>query len=315
MGNTSELRFDSVVKTFPGRDGRATKAVDNVSFSLHDGDSVALVGESGSGKSTVARLATRLEQPTFGNITLDQVRLRDHRAVPAWIQMIFQDPFSSLNPHHSIGYNIQRPLEVKEHLSAVMAKDRMRQALEQVGLVPADTFFDKRVAQLSGGQRQRANIARALILRPTFLVADEPTSMLDVSVGLGILNLLWDLRDQGMALLFITHNLAAARYLADQVMVMYQGSVVEKGPMDEVISRPLHPYTQALVAATPDPSRTLSASVTEGLAESRPGWCPFAHRCQYRNERCRAPVSDIAVDGGHWVRCTLYGPSPAETKG
>jgi len=302
----NEVRFNSVVKNFRGRDGQPVTAVDQVSFSLSEGDSVALVGESGSGKSTIARLATRLEQPTSGEVTLNQIPVGRHPTVPDWIQMIFQDPFSSLNPHHSIGYNIQRPLEVKEHISSMAARDRMQGVLEQVGLVPAEAFLDKRVAQLSGGQRQRANIARALILSPTFLIADEPTSMLDVSVGLGILNLLWDLRDQGMAFLFITHNLAAARYLTERVLVMYRGSVVESGPIDAVIARPMHPYTQELVAATPDPTRPLAASSTEGVGAPEPGWCPFAHRCRYRTDRCRAPVAQVAAEDGRWVRCTLY---------
>jgi peptide/nickel transport system ATP-binding protein len=301
-----EVCFDDVVKTFHGRDGHVLTAVDHFSFTLHSGDSVALVGESGSGKSTIARIATRLEQPSFGSVTLNGEKLATHATVPAWIQMIFQDPFSSLNPHYSIGYNVQRPLEVKEHLSPRIARDRARQVLDQVGLAPADMFLDKRVAQLSGGQRQRANIARALILSPTFLIADEPTSMLDVSVGLGILNLLLDLREQGMAFLFITHNLAAARYLTDQVLVMYRGSVVESGPIDRVINHPLHPYTQALVAATPEPGRPLSAVPSEGTVERELGWCPFAHRCAYRTDACRAPIAQRALDEGGWVKCTLY---------
>ncbi len=245
-----EVRFDQVVKTFRGRDGQVLTAVDHVSFAVQAGDSVALVGESGSGKSTIARLATRLEQPSSGAVTLNGTDVATHGSVPAWIQMIFQDPFSSLNPHYPIGYNVQRPVQVKEGLSAQEVQERARIGLEQVGLAPAELFLEKRVAQLSGGQRQRANIARALILSPTFLIADEPTSMLDVSVGLGILNLLWDLRDQGMAFLFITQNLAVARYLTDHVLVMYRGSVVESGPIDRVIEDPYHPYTQALVAAT-----------------------------------------------------------------
>lgn len=301
-----EMRFENVVKIFRGRDGHLLTAVDHVSFSLQSGDSVALVGESGSGKSTMARLATRLEQPSSGTVTLNGEDVATHQSVPAWIQMIFQDPFSSLNPHYPIGYNVQRPLQVKERLSPKDARERARAVLEQVGLAPAELFLEKRVAQLSGGQRQRANIARALILSPTFLIADEPTSMLDVSVGLGILNLLWELREQGMAFLFITHNLAAARYLTDHVLVMYRGSVVESGPIDQVIARPYHPYTQALVAATPEPSRPVNAVLPEGTVDLEPGWCPFAHRCAHRHDTCRAPVSERSPEAGRRVRCTLY---------
>jgi peptide/nickel transport system ATP-binding protein len=183
-------------------------------------DRVAICGQSGSGKSTLARLITRLEDPSEGTIQLDGVPLGRRPDLPAWIQMIFQDPFSSLNPAHSIGYSIARPIAVKERLSMAAALKRAGEALETVGLRPSASFIGQRVSQLSGGQRQRANIARALALRPRFLVADEPTSMLDVSVGLEILNLLWDLRDREMGLLFITHNLAAARYLSDRVVVL-----------------------------------------------------------------------------------------------
>ncbi len=301
-----ELRFEDVVKTFRGYRGQKITAVQGVSLVLRPGQMVALVGESGSGKSTIARLATRLERPTSGWIGLNGTRLTDHPRVPAWVQMIFQDPFSSLNPRHTIGYSIVRPLVVKERLSYREAADRVQWALDRVGLVPARTFMEQGVRQLSGGQRQRANIARALVLEPTYLIADEPTSMLDVSVGLGILNLLLDVRAEHQALLFITHNLGAARYVCDTVVVLFRGTVVETGPIEEVMEHPLHPYTQQLIEATPDPERppALPHMTREVTAPER--WCAFAARCPYFSPRCEYPVALRSVNDTRQVRCVLY---------
>lgn len=307
-----ELRLEAVSKRYRGPNGAPTQAVDGVSFHVRTGETVALVGESGSGKSTLARLITRLEDPSEGTIQLDGVPLGRRPDLPAWIQMIFQDPFSSLNPAHPIGYSIARPIAVKERLSMAAALKRAGEALETVGLRPSASFIGQRVSQLSGGQRQRANIARALALRPRFLVADEPTSMLDVSVGLEILNLLWDLRDREMGLLFITHNLAAARYLSDRVVVLYQGKVMEAGPIEAVIRNPRHPYTRQLVAATPEPGRSLPDLPPVESPQRMPGWCPFAPRCPDRHEGCREPVAVHAIAEEHTVRCTLHRDPNAE---
>lgn len=301
-----ELVFDQVTKTFRGPNGTTATAVDGVSFHLAEGESVALVGESGSGKSTVARLATRLERPTAGTVSLEGMPLQAVADLPYRVQMIFQDPFSSLNSVHTVGYSIQRPIAVKERISAPKARLKACQALQRVGLTPPEPFMEKRVVQLSGGQRQRANIARAIALSPRFMIADEPTSMLDVSVGLGILNLLVDLRAEEMALLFITHNLAAARYVADRVIVLYRGTIVESGAIDDVIQRPLHPYTQDLVAATPDPALPFVGGRLGDPETVEVGWCPFAPRCTRRTARCETPILRRVVESGHSVRCTLY---------
>ncbi len=300
------LAFDNVTKRFRGLNGQIITAVDAVSLRLVEGESVALVGESGSGKSTVARLATRLERPTGGTVSLDGVTLSAVADLPASVQMIFQDPFSSLNPAHTIGYSIQRPIAVKERISARAARLQACDALQRVGLTPPEPFMEKRVSQLSGGQRQRANIARAIALSPRFMIADEPTSMLDVSVGLGILNLLLDLRAEEMAFLFITHNLAAARYVADRVIVLYRGTIVESGAIDDVIQRPLHPYTKDLVAATPDPALPFAGGRIADPEAVEPGWCPFAPRCAQRHAGCETPIALRIVEGEHAVRCTLY---------
>ncbi|MBD8023332.1 ABC transporter ATP-binding protein [Microbacterium gallinarum] len=251
------LEFDSVTKVYSVRGAGQMKALDDVSFTLSSGQTIGLVGQSGSGKSTIAKILTQLETPTSGEVRLDGQpiprRGKGLRAYRQQLRMVFQDPFASLNPYHSIRYAIQRPLQLDEVVPTDQLDDEVRRLLGRVRL-DADAVIDRRPHELSGGQRQRVAIARALASRPRLLVADEPVSMLDVSIRLGVLNLLADLqREEGLGVLYITHDLATARHFSDEILVLNQGRVVERGPADDVILRPQNPYTQELRAASPDP--------------------------------------------------------------
>ncbi|KAA9089685.1 ABC transporter ATP-binding protein [Microbacterium radiodurans] len=249
-------------KEYVTREGlrrRRLHAVDDVSFDLVPGRTVALVGESGSGKSTIAKLLTRLERPSSGAI---HVRRGDGTPVSAkeyrrHVQMVFQDPFASLNPFHSIEHHIARPLRIHHRTrGAAETRERVLQMLERVNLTPAESFLHRRPHELSGGQRQRVAIARALAPGAQVLIADEPVSMLDVSIRLGVLNLLARLqREDDLAVLYITHDLATARHFSDEILVLYRGRIVERGPADAVILDPHHDYTKLLAMAAPDPER------------------------------------------------------------
>ncbi|WP_224702517.1 ABC transporter ATP-binding protein [Devosia aquimaris] len=254
------LQLDSVSKIF-GQGRGLVHAARNVSLTLTPGRTLALVGESGSGKTTVARLIMREYVPDGGRVLYRGAALdaRDAKAVKAYrsaVQMVFQDPFASLNPTHTIRYHLERPLRLHQRqLSASERLAHARELLERVKLDP-DQLLAKFPHELSGGQRQRISIARALAVNPQVIVADEPTSMLDVSVRLGVLNLLNDMRSQlGLALLYITHDIATARFVAGEIMVMYAGQVVEWGDTESVLNNPQHPYTRLLLAAVPDPDR------------------------------------------------------------
>ncbi|MFD5225069.1 ABC transporter ATP-binding protein [Microbacterium sp. NPDC058342] len=258
----STLEARHLVKDFRLRSGMRTEvlhAVKDVSFTLRQGRTIALVGESGSGKSTIARMLMKLETPSGGDILLDGARTgRRGRAAAAYrsqVQMVFQDPFASLNPFHTILHHLERPLRIHHpRLSPAQVRQRALDLLERVRLTPATSFIERRPHELSGGQRQRVAIARALAPGARFIIADEPVSMLDVSIRLGVLNLLADLqREEHLGVLYITHDLATARHFSDEIMVLYKGDVVERGPADEVILRPQHEYTRTLLAAAPDP--------------------------------------------------------------
>jgi peptide/nickel transport system ATP-binding protein len=295
----------SVSKDFRLGRGHTLHAVRDVSFNLYRGAVVALVGESGSGKSTAARLLAGQERLTSGAIRLDgkQVDVSSRKAFRRYkseVQLVFQDPFASLNPVHTVRYHLERP--VKLHQRAANVSSEVTALLEQVRLTPARQFLAKYPHELSGGQRQRVSFARALAARPSVLLADEPVSMLDVSIRLEMLGLLDDLRRRfRLAMLYITHDIASARYFADEILVMYAGEIVERGPAEDVTQLPAHPYTQLLVASAPDPDNL--GSVLRGGGRRRgpaaaPGrsagpdgvaaqGCPFSPRCPFADDLCR----------------------------
>jgi len=316
------LEVRGLTKVFSIRSGlrrSALRAVDNVSFTLTPGRTVALVGESGSGKSTVARMIARLEKPTAGEITAlrpDGTRVGD-RAYRDHVQMVFQDPFASLNPFHTVEHHLARPLKLHGRARGREETRRMvEQLLERVNLTPAADIAQRRPHELSGGQRQRVAIARALAPGARVVIADEPVSMLDVSIRLGVLNLLARLqREDDLAVLYITHDLATARHFSDDILVMYRGRVVERGPADEVILNPRHPYTRILAAAAPDPDARDRARLTEvpdpepaggsALPGDDPG-CTFRDRCPSAMEICARLPEDVAVGRDHHARCWLH---------
>jgi peptide/nickel transport system ATP-binding protein len=291
----------AISKDFALGRGQVLHAVREVSFSLYRGAVVALVGESGSGKSTVARMLAGQERLTSGSVLLDGHRVNvakmaAFRRYKSQVQMVFQDPFGSLNPAHRVSYHLERP--VRLHRKPAGKAELHRELvglLEQVRLTPAEKFLAKFPHELSGGQRQRVSFARALAVRPSVLLADEPVSMLDVSIRLEMLGLLDDLRTRlHLAMLYITHDIASARYFADEVLVMYAGRVVERGPAEEVTQRPAHPYTQLLVASAPDPDQ-LGVGLSTGAkpvrrqdaADAAADGCPFSPRCPLVIDRCR----------------------------
>jgi peptide/nickel transport system ATP-binding protein len=298
----------ALAKDFRLGRGQVLHAVRGVSFELYRGAATALVGESGSGKSTVARLLAGQERLTSGAIHLDgtPVDLSGQRAFrrhKSKVQLVFQDPFSSLNPVHTVRYHLARPVRLQQGKTAATEVTAETAALlEQVRLTPPGRFLPKHPHELSGGQRQRVSFARALAARPQVLLADEPVSMLDVSIRLEMLSLLDDLRRRlRLAMLYITHDIASARYFADEVLVMYAGQIVERGPAEDLTQHPAHPYTQLLVASAPDPDNLgtgLRAGAnggtpqrdgrrTEATGPAAAG-CPFATRCPFADDRCRA---------------------------
>ena len=301
---------------------RVVHAVDDVSFALYPGQVTALVGESGSGKSTVARVLAQLYHQTSGTIKLKgrAVRTRNGRAFRRYareVQLVFQDPFSSLNPTRTIRHHLSRPFKI--HGYAKTSRDidaAIASLLAEVNLVPPQQFIEKFPHELSGGQRQRVAVARALAARPSVLLADEPVSMLDVSIRLGVLNLLGRLaKDRNLALLYITHDIASARYFASTTLVMYAGQLVEGGPSEVVTQAPSHPYTQLLVASAPDPERMELGDSAEERAGSTseppslispPAGCRFHPRCPHAMQICSESPPPIAELGnGQWARCWL----------
>ena len=253
------LEFTNITKIYNVRGSGQLKALDDVSFTLGPRQTIGLVGQSGSGKSTIAKILTQLETPTSGQVLLDGAPIpTSGKRLPRYrqqLRMVFQDPFASLNPSHSIRHHIERPLRLDKVVPGKDVDDEVRRLLNRVRL-DADAVIDRRPHELSGGQRQRVAIARALASRPALLVADEPVSMLDVSLRLGVLNLLADLqREDGLGVLYITHDLATARHFSDEIIVLNQGRIVEHGPADDVILRPQDPYTRELRAASPDPEK------------------------------------------------------------
>jgi peptide/nickel transport system ATP-binding protein len=324
------LEVRDLTKRFPAgegllRRGSFVHAADDVSFSLQPGTITALVGESGSGKSTVARMIARLYEPTAGSVLFEgrdvasENRRHDVLRYRSQVQMIFQDPFGSLNPVKTVRHHIARPLRIHGIVPRGHVEARVLELLDQVGLVPPAKIADKFPHELSGGQRQRVAIARALAVEPSVLIADEPTSMLDVSIRIGILNLMRDLKDDHrLAFLYVTHDLASARYVADQVLVMYAGQIVEQGPAEQVLQSPLHPYTRLLLSAVPDPATAglgPHMEIRKGLASAAvdpPEGCRFVGRCPLAIGICsELTPSLVAAHDAQLARCHVTAPSPA----
>jgi peptide/nickel transport system ATP-binding protein len=295
---------------------RTLHAVDGVDLSIERGEIVALVGESGSGKSTIARLLALVYQPTRGEIwfegrPLSRLRGRGSRlAYSAAVPMVFQDPYSSLNPAYRVSHGILRGMKLhRADLSGAQRQAELNRVLGAVGLVPAETR-NRFPFELSGGQRQRIGFAQALALRPKLIVADEPVSMLDVSIRVGVLNLMGELREQeGVSFLYITHDVASARYLADRVLVMYAAHLVEEGSTEDVLQRPKHPYTQLLVSAVPDPRAELRLADARDVGEPpkvvdpKPG-CRFRQRCPLAIARCETETPQLReLRDGRRVAC------------
>jgi len=314
------LELRDISKTFASHGlftiSRRVVAASGVCFRIDRGEAVALVGESGSGKSSLARMVLRLEHPDAGEIRLDgeDVIAREPRgaslAYRRRVQMVFQDPFGSLNSMHDVAHHVVRPLLRHRRVPPSQVRERAIELLRAVGLEPAEEFLGRYPHELSGGQRQRVSVARALAVDPDLLVADEPTSMLDVSIRAGILNLLAKLkRERGLAILLITHDLASARYLADRILVLFRGSVVEDGPSGALVDAPAHPYTRALLAsiagagpASPVARRTAAAAAGTDTGAG----CPFASRCPSVLEVCRVVDPAPREFEGRRVRCHLY---------
>ena len=324
------LEAASLRKTFavpsrvPFGHGSTVKAVEAMNLALYPGKAVALVGESGSGKTTMARVLAGMYPATSGSIKFRGSDIDLSHRVPKWyhhqVQLVFQDPFASLNPVHTVRYHLARPLHI---FGYVHSRDEERQQildlLRRVHLEPAEQFIEKYPHELSGGQRQRIAIARALAARPSVLLADEPVSMLDVSIRMDMLNLLASIKnDEQLALLFITHDIASARYFADEIQVMYAGQLVEGGPADSVILSPKHPYTQLLLSAAPDPVRMFTPG-QRGVIQlpargeppslvNPPSGCRFHPRCPHAMPVCRERVpARTDLGGGHLTHCFLYG--------
>jgi oligopeptide/dipeptide ABC transporter, ATP-binding protein, C-terminal domain len=297
------------------------KAVDGVSLAIYEGETLALVGESGSGKTTLGRLILKLIDVTegyifFKDILVNSLKGEELKSYRRNVQIIFQDPYGTLDPRYTIGGALKEPLII--HKIAKSSTERMEivsKILEEVKLVPPDEFMRRFPHQLSGGQRQRVAIAKALILNPKFIVADEPVSMLDVSIRAEILELMKSLKEKfNLTYLYITHDLSTARYIANRIAIMYLGKIVEIGPAGQVIDDPFHPYTQALIAAVPEPNpenkfRMRELKIIGEIPSSVfiPSGCRFHPRCPFAMEICKRVEPElIEIKPNHYVACHLY---------
>jgi peptide/nickel transport system ATP-binding protein len=313
---SSLVKVDNLTVRFAAKNrGRRSyiEPVRQVSFDIAPGEVLALVGESGSGKTTIGRTLVKVVEPFGGHLYFDgrditHLGSRAVRTLHSEVQMIFQDPFAALNPTATIQEHLVLPLRVYQRVPSTKLNLRVRELLEQVGLSPAEELRHKYPHELSGGQRQRVVIARSLAANPRFIVADEPVSMLDVSIRADILKILRNLRDSlKISLLYITHDLASARYLSDRIMVLYGGQVMEVGTSRDIVKSPRHPYTRLLLAAVPGREGDLpqASEAAPDLSVERQG-CPFAPRCPYTMDDCRTGDIPVrSVGSRHQVACLL----------
>jgi peptide/nickel transport system ATP-binding protein/oligopeptide transport system ATP-binding protein len=331
MNNKKDLVVvQNLVKYFPVKAGILQRvvdwvqAVDGVSFTIRKGETLGLVGESGCGKSTVGRTILHLLEPTKGHVEFDgvdifEIKKRDIKALRKDMQIIFQDPYSSLNPRKPVGDSIMAGLNIHKIGTKQERYDILRETLQKVGM---DEYHAQRYPhEFSGGQRQRIGIARAIVLKPKFIICDEPVSALDVSIQSQVLNLLQDLQEEfGLTYLFIAHNLSVVEHISDRVAVMYLGKIVELAPRKELFLNPLHPYTQALMSAIPIPKPNLEREriILQGEVPSPqnpPSGCHFHPRCPVVMDRCSVDEPKFAeVNRDHWVACFQANANPTPTQ-
>jgi peptide/nickel transport system ATP-binding protein len=329
-GTEPLLRTENLTKHFKigsALSQRTLHAVDGVNLAIGEQQIVALAGESGSGKSTIARLLARIYKPTSGEIYFEGRPIssfnsrRDRLRYSSLAPMVFQDPFASINPVFRVSHGVMRGLKLHRHdLSPAEQAEEARRVFDVVGLAPAAEVLDRYPHELSGGQRQRVGFAQALSMRPKLILADEPVSMLDVSIRIGLLNLMTTLRDsENVSILFITHDLASARYIADRLIVMYAGQIAETGAIEDVLASPRHPYTQLLVSAAPDPRAELNVGAGTDRGEPpkvinpTPG-CRFRWRCPIAIDICHSVTPELRpISDGHEAACHVA-QSGAEVK-